>query len=593
MKNFTLSKNIFLTLTLFVLAGIFSRVSAATFTAVASGNWSSQTTWGGPAPSFNLTSDQVIIPAFLTVSLDNNLTVNGVTASLNIQGTLTAVSSADSLELGFGAITGDGSITLQAVKLDSSALLAFTGTLSAELLYSSSLAIQSAASITVAQTLVLQGGVFTLSQGGLTLASNAVVNIEGGALVNSGAVLDLTSSYNVVYSNSSATTGLELSGSGLNNVTVNVPDSNTVTLSGNLTVNGTLSLQSGYLALNGHTLHLSGNLATGGTGTIASTNNSSINISTASSPTGALQFAGGANVIKNLTVNVSGFNGVVTLGSDLTVYGNLTFTSGSLNVQNHGLTISSSGAVVNAGSSSYVITADSGYLAQQLTAGANNATTFDVGTLAHYTPATVQLASGSASGMVMVGVANSVLAQGTSGNDLSANQALVDATWFVHSDISSNLNLTLGVSWPASLEVNGFIRDTAYIAHYTGGQWDQSSYLSAQAAGSGMYSIQRTGITSLSPFAVFGNHVATAVNEVEDARFVVYPNPVGNNVFVTTTLSNEKVNVDIVDLQGKVVKHLILTDMTSDISTAQLAQGTYFIKLYNDKLNVIKKIVKS
>src|SRR5438034_11239704 len=82
---------LFFTAIILVIANV--SVSAATFTAAVSGNWSSSVTWGGSAPSFNITIDQVTIPVGINVTLDNNLTVSGSLASVNVMGTLSSSSS--------------------------------------------------------------------------------------------------------------------------------------------------------------------------------------------------------------------------------------------------------------------------------------------------------------------------------------------------------------------------------------------------------------------------------------------------------------------------------------------------------------------
>ena len=102
------------------------------------------------------------------------------------------------------------------------------------------------------------------------------------------------------------------------------------------------------------------------------------------------------------------------------------------------------------------------------------------------------------------------------------NQPVVDATWFVHSDITSNLNLNLGVAWSAAMEVNAFTNAAAYISHYTGGSWDATATAAATAQGGGMFSIQRTGLTSLSPFAVFNQNTSTNIEEVKAVQFEVW-----------------------------------------------------------------------
>src|ERR1700722_18282218 len=87
-----------------------SFASGATYTAVASGNWSSSATWGGTAPSFKLGAiDQVTIGAGLTVTMDSTIVVNGVLAQISLNGTLT--SAVNSLILTSGTISGSGAIT--------------------------------------------------------------------------------------------------------------------------------------------------------------------------------------------------------------------------------------------------------------------------------------------------------------------------------------------------------------------------------------------------------------------------------------------------------------------------------------------------
>jgi len=81
-------KTTLLTLILIVSTGLVTM--AATYTATTSGNWSSAGTWGGTAPSFNITgADVVIIPLGIAVTLDGNLIVNNAAASLTVAGSLT------------------------------------------------------------------------------------------------------------------------------------------------------------------------------------------------------------------------------------------------------------------------------------------------------------------------------------------------------------------------------------------------------------------------------------------------------------------------------------------------------------------------
>src|SRR6185437_17108274 len=90
---------------------------AGTYTATSSGNWSSNSTWsGGSAPSFTNTADQIKISSGVTVTMDQNVTINGLYAILEVEGTLTGGSSS-TLATDEGTITGAGAISAGTVSL--------------------------------------------------------------------------------------------------------------------------------------------------------------------------------------------------------------------------------------------------------------------------------------------------------------------------------------------------------------------------------------------------------------------------------------------------------------------------------------------
>jgi fibronectin-binding autotransporter adhesin len=809
-------------------------VFGATFTAVTSGNWSASTTWGVAAPPFNLTTDQVVIPVGVDVAMDGNVTVNGALASVNVLGMLSSATTSLTVTT-LGTVTGTGSIDVGSVNINTGAVVAFTGSLAASTITASALAIQIAADMTVNQTLNLTAGTLSVAAGGsLSLASDATIAISGGSLALNGGSIGLLGIYNVSYTGGSAIAGIELTGSGLNNVTIavnagssvalttdlfidgtlslssgtlalsgndltitgdvfvggsgtitsSVPGSdininatggisgslnfstganivnnlsvsvgmgnqahiggnitvngglqltsgtlnfsnagltingtvtgggslsgnassditinttggipagisfitggqvinnftinvgagnavslntgltvagnlglmggsvldisghsltlggsisgtgsfsanagssltlntsgsvatpitisggtigvfvvnagtgNTVSLGGNLTVAGTLSLQSGTLVLNGYDITIANNIAVGGTGTISSTAASDITINTSLSPAGSISFNAGGNTVNNFTVNISS-GGSVAIGSDATISGTLNLTNGSVNIGSYGLHIAAGGSISGASSSSYVMTGMNGFLAMQLTAGGSGSVNFPVGTTVQFSPASIQLNSGSASGEVGVNVMGNVLAQGTTGGDISATQALVDATWHITSNITAGLNMNMEVMWTAGMEVNAFNRADAYISHFTGGTWDVTAAGSASASGSGMFSLQRNNVTSLSPFAVFGETGVSAIKEIPEVQFAVYPNPASKQITVqNTSASLDVLNVDVTNVIGQVVASYKLTDTTLDIPLSSLHSGNYFIRLYNDRINTVKKFTK-
>jgi hypothetical protein len=473
-------------------------------------------------------------------------------------------------------------------------LLAFTGPIIVKNLTTSSTGLQLADSIAVSYTATLAGGTLTLVSGGvLSLNDNATMDMAGGAIAVSGGFLNLAYAYNLIYTNTSATTGAEATSVFLNNVTVDVPAGSTVTLSNDLVVQGTLNLEQGYLSLNNHNLNIVGSVASGGSGSIMGASSSSITFSSTSPPAGALVFAAGANTINDLVVNVGGFGSTVQIGSNLNINGGLQFIQGSLDIGNFTLTINTADSIGGEGPDSYIITGDSGVLAMSLTAGHGFAT-YPIGTASHYNPALIQLNSSSASGMVMVGTANGVDASGTSGTDLSLTQPMVDATWFISSDISSNLNLNMQLAWSGSMEMNNFSIDSCYVSHYTANHWDTSAVTAAASYYNSYYILQRDSITSLSPFAVFGTGaVAAAIQPVTQAlQFEVYPNPAGNVLTVSTGALAGKVNMEIINVEGQVVANYVLTDPMTNIELNNIESGNYLVKIYNDQSVAVKHFVK-
>jgi hypothetical protein len=310
---------------------------AATYTATASGNWSNAATWGGTAPGFTIQTDNVVIPSGITVNLDGDLTINGLLAELNVNGTLT--SSSSDLLMTTGAVNGSGAVVVDNAAFGPLSSLAMTGSFTANTMSTAIISLQTTSSMTINNMLTL-AGVLQLNTGGsLSIGNNANIVLVGGRLVNNGGSLLLTNNYNVTYSGSAnMTAGAELLGSGLRNVTVDVGASNALTLMDDLDVKGILTLTSGRLDLNDQHLTISGDLASSGDGSITTSAMSDITLASAASITGTLRLSNQSNTVNNLTVNIGASN-QASISGDLIVNGNLALTSGILHLQNSNLNI--------------------------------------------------------------------------------------------------------------------------------------------------------------------------------------------------------------------------------------------------------------
>lgn len=559
----------------------------ASFTAVANGAWSSAATWGGTAPSNNVTADQVHIPSGITVILDNNATFSGALSSLDVNGTLTSATGT-MLTIDVGSLTGNGTVSVSDVVLNTAATLTFTGTFTVNTMRTSIGSMLTTAHYMVNKTMTMVSGTMTLQSGAnYEMGNDATMVMAGGSFAVSGGTVGLTGAYNVMYTSGSSNSGAELNGSGLKDVTIDVGSGNTMTLQSDLTVNGMLSMTSGNMNLNGHNLTIMGDLAASGSGTISSTNASNITIQRSGSTSGSLRFASGANTVNNFTVNITQGNGYVMMGSDMKVAGMLKFMGGNMHTGSYELEILNSGSMSGQGSSSYVITGSNGSLSMHLTGGSSSATMFHVGSQDHYAPANIQLTSGS-SGKVMVGVANDVWSQGTTGTSMT--KAMVKNTWHVASDITSNMNMSIEAMWSSAMEVNAFNRSQAYLSHYTNGNWDMSAAASATAQVNGMFSIKRNNITSLSPFAVFSGSPTGIAATAMTGSLEVYPNPVSDRVYIHGVADGAQVQV--IDITGQVVKTGTVSGADSYIATADLKNGNYFVRVTDNEKVLVKKFVK-
>ncbi|MDD5362324.1 MAG: T9SS type A sorting domain-containing protein [Ignavibacteria bacterium] len=164
-------------------------------------------------------------------------------------------------------------------------------------------------------------------QNNATIKSAHVNGLNGNNITNGG-LSSYGSSLNIEFNGtSSQMTGSYLPAS-VNTLTIN--NSAGVTLSQNTSVSGVFALSSGSLSLVNNTLTLNG--TTTGTGTLTGSSNSNLVIG-GTGDLGILNFTPGSQSLNNLTINRTS-SGLMTLGTDLTINGTLTLTSGILNTKN-------------------------------------------------------------------------------------------------------------------------------------------------------------------------------------------------------------------------------------------------------------------
>jgi hypothetical protein len=592
MVNFSkLSKVAFAAITLQLAA---QNADAAVYTAVASGAYTSASTWsGGMVPPSVIANDQIIIGSGFTVMLNQQLELNGALASVSVDGTLDAATNG-SLILNTGTLSGNGDIMADSVALNNTLTLAFTGSIETRKMSSNGtgLSLSTSADITVHNNLWLNGGVLDVASGMFNLDNNINLMISGGSMTMSGSgMINIASGYNVIYMDASSTAGWELTNAGLRNVEIRVPSMDKVTLSNDLMVTGMLSLTSGTLDLNGNDLTVTAGLSSTGTGMIESDANSDIVINSNTAMGGRLAFTATGNTVGDLTINMTGGNNILDLNSDLNVDGNLNLQSGKIDINDNDLFVD--GIVnVTAGSGSYVITGSNGHLILDLAAG--NSGMFYIGTESMYAPVMVMVNGSSNGGRIGTNVHSNVYVNSMSGAMLNTDQPLVNATWHVMTNATTNISMNVQPMWGSGMEVNGFSRSEAFVSTYTNGKWSMGTVGSATSA-NGLYMLSGINVTATdNAVAVFDKDaVTTSVGNTKAGEtFAIYPNPATETLNFRLPAGAQVNAVTVMDVAGRVMQRTQLSAANASVSISELPAGLYNVQIEGNGFREVQKFVK-
>lgn len=331
-------------------------------------NWTNDAHWSPSGVPTN-TDDVIISNTMLTSYNDTrsclSLTINtGSTLSINKNSTV---------------IVGDGGVTINGtglISLNTNSFLRYSP--NSTLTYSgvtrksvgnewptangpASVTINNSAGVKLGTTKELVNDItINLLQGlfetdnHLKITATSTINRSGGSIKGT---LYGTGIYNVNYTGNSKTTGSELSEFGLNNITVNLNDGQTLTLSQNRSPNGNIVVSSGIFDLSSFTINRSSeggalSITNGATLKIGGTNTFPANYSTHTiGTTSCVNYSGTSQQVSNETYGnfITSGTGMkfISAGSAVTVSGNLT-TNGLLAINSDG---TSSGSLIVNGSS--------------------------------------------------------------------------------------------------------------------------------------------------------------------------------------------------------------------------------------------------
>jgi len=85
--------------------------------------------------------------------------------------------------------------------------------------------------------------------------------------------------------------------------------------------------------------------------------------------------------------------------------------------------------------------------------------------------------------------------------------------------------------------------------------------------------------------------ISTGINSIKEENTTIYPNPFNDRIFVSM---NNEVDIEIIDLSGKIVYNSRLSNGISEISTTNFLKGIYLVKIQNINNSIqIFKIIKS
>jgi len=553
--------------------------SALKYTSVTSGNFSSTGTWlGGIIPPVNFSlGDTIVIDNGHNVILDQDITLSHSIAQLDVRGILRSSGSEYINFNGSGKLSVSGTLDIDSMVLVNVTNADINGQCMVKKLRCLIFSATGNGSLIISERLHVYGSLSNTGGHTINIAPNAEIYMWGGEIIPTGTgIFTLPGSYDVIYTGAAHTkpTGMEVSGSGLRHVTVNLlSDTSELKLGADLGIgNGTLSLSKGILTLNNHTLRFgpNGDLAAAGNGKIKSTSASDIEVNVTNSLSGPLTFTGNGNTVRDLVVNCGG---TAKLGNALKVTGKVDFQSGKLDVQGYKLSLITGATVSGADANKYIITGAGGSLAADIGSGASF--TYQVGTGTEYTPCIISSNNNTVYNGMSVGVSQGVKVFGTSGNDMAASQPMVNTTWFIE-HVNPTVDIDLELMWSSNNEVNAFDRNNAYISHLVGNYWDKDATTAATVNANGHYSIKRASIKSLSPFAVFDRNTV-GLNELAVTTAVkAYPNPVADIMYIESAGRGE---VFILNTSGQLVQQIQLKEGVNTIFTGNIQPGTYFTRI--------------
>ena len=156
-----------------------------------------------------------------------------------------------------------------------------------------------------------------------------------------------------------------------------------------------------------------------------------------------------------------------------------------------------------------------------------------------------------------------------------------------------SLDLTVGDEQSAAAQINVIGTATADSAD---AYQDQAFSWTAPEAGIYYFGFHNnSAVGTAQTFMFFDDLDITSVLSNSDflsSNLTVYPNPANNVLNISNSVNATINNVDVTDLNGRVIKSVKVNATEGQISVSDLAAGMYMVKITTDQGTGVKKIVK-
>ncbi|MBP5663257.1 MAG: T9SS type A sorting domain-containing protein, partial [Bacteroidales bacterium] len=88
------------------------------------------------------------------------------------------------------------------------------------------------------------------------------------------------------------------------------------------------------------------------------------------------------------------------------------------------------------------------------------------------------------------------------------------------------------------------------------------------------------------------NYTGVEQHSVSDSRCRVYPNPVSSSAYVVIESDASNLEAMLYDMSGRQLMRQTVTSGVNHLDMQAYAPGCYFIKIYDGKNIITKKIIK-